>query len=513
MTRDEELREPFHTTEPLKAAAKRLRIDPVRLRALWNEVFGEGAMAERGKRIRAASATEVAKAIAVNRVFSDVEVPCTACGLRVSMKSNAAAQLDRAVFRCEQCSGDRDCPVCGQRVDGERGMSAHFRHRREAGDVEHPAYERGEIDALWVGKVEPLDYVTCRECGLRSTNLTSHIQVHGVVADEYRRRHGGARLRSEREQEVLNQGTARSHVEGKHDGTKKVVCPDCDEEWDAPKSLALSVHDTRCLLCRELTMQAEEEARWEGKTEPEDYVTCRVCGSYRGQNLTSHFRSVHPEVVGRYGVLHPGALVMTPGSPQRIANNRINLTPADLTPYMDGKGRVEVAKAADGLGCVHWTVLRYCRQYKLPTRNRLAFQKRVLDLVSEALGGAGYVWEWSHAGIRNPKTGYQLYFDGLFAKHGLLVEAHGAQHFKYIPYWHKSEAEFEARRELDVLKVRAAEALGYKVLVIRHDEPFTDPMYLAGRLVQMGVLQPHLVPSAVEEPGGAGWRRARPVAG
>ena len=497
MTRDEELREPFHTTEPLKTAAKRLRIDPVRLRALWNEVFGEEAMVERGKRIRAASATEVAKAIAVNRVFSDVDVPCTACGLQVSMKSNAAAHLDRAVFRCEQCSGDRDCPVCGQRVDGERGMSAHFRHRREAGDAEHPAYEQGETDALWVGKEEPLDYVTCRECKLRSTNLTSHIRVHGVAADEYRRRHAGARLRSEREQEVLNQGTARSHVEGKHDGTKKVVCPDCDEEWDAPKSLALSAHDTRCLLCRGLAGRAEEEARWEGKSEPDDYVTCRVCGTYRAQNLTSHFQSVHPEVMGQYGIIYPGALVNTMNSGARSGNCRIGLTPTDLAPYMDTKGRVEVAKAAEALGCVHWTVLRYCRQYKLPTRNRLAFQKRVLDLVSDALGGAGYIWEWSHAGVRNPKTGYQLYFDGLFAKHGLIVEAHGAQHFKYIPYWHKSEERFLEQQALDVLKVSRAEALGYKVLVIRHDEPFTDPMYLAGRLVQMGVLEPAAVDGGV----------------
>ena len=504
MTRDEEFRDTFHTTEPLKTAAKRLRIDPVRLRAMWNEVFGEEAMAERGKRIRAASATEVAKAIAVNRVFSDVEVPCTVCGLQVQMKSNAAAHLDRAVFRCERCSGDRDCPVCGQRVEGERGMSAHFRHRREAGDADHPAYARGTEDALWVGKEEPLDYVTCRECGLRSTNLSSHLQTHGVTAEEYRGRHAGARVRSEREQEVLSLGTARSHVEGKHDGTKKVVCPDCDEEWDAPKSLALSVHDTRCLLCRELAMQAEEEARWEGKSEPDDYVTCRVCGTYRAQNLTSHFQSAHPDVVGRYGVLYPGALINTMSSGSRIGgySRFINLTPADLAPYMDKQGRVEVAKAADGLGCSWLTVLNRCRDHKLPTRNRLAFQKRVLDLVSDALEGAGYLWEWSHTGIRNPKTGYQLFFDGLFAKHGLIVEAHGAQHFKYIPYWHKSEAEFEARRELDVLKVREAEALGYKVLVVRHDEPFTDPMYLAGRLVQMGVLHPDLVPWAVEESGG-----------
>jgi hypothetical protein len=165
-----------------------------------------------------------------------------------------------------------------------------------------------------------------------------------------------------------------------------------------------------------------------------------------------------------------------------VASNKLNITRDDLVPFMDRQGRVEVAKAGQGMSCSWLTVLRACRRLNLPTRNRLAFQKRVLDAVSDVLGGAGYAWEWSHDEVRNPRTGYRLYYDGMFPSHGLIVEAHGAQHYRYTPGWHRSEAEFDERVALDAHKVDAAERLGYRVLVVRYDEPFTDASYLAGRL-------------------------------
>ena len=395
--------------------------------------------------------------------------------------------------------------MCGQRVDGAKGLAAHFRHRREAGDLEHPAYEQGQTDALWVGKVDPEDYVTCQECRLRSSNLTSHVRVHGLTAEAYHQKYGdGARLRSVKEAEGIGNAIKEMFPDGRDYGTKMVMCPECDVEWEAPKTLAMSVHDLRCPACKVADARAEADAKWEGKSEPADFVTCRVCGEYRATNLSSHLQSMHPEVVGSYMSVYTGALINSEQSGTRSGNCRIGLTLADLAPFMDKQGRVEVAKAADALGCVLWTVLRYCRAFKIPTRNRLAFQKRVLDLVSEALGGSGYIWEWSHTGIVNPKTSYRLFFDGLFAKHNLIVEAHGKQHTTYIPYWHKTEAAFEARKEVDALKVQRARELGYKVLVVQYDEPFTDPAYLAGRLVGMGVLEPGDYQGKPPEPADGG---------
>ena len=39
-------------------------------------------------------------------------------------------------------------------------------------------------------------------------------------------------------------------------------------------------------------------------------------------------------------------------------------------------------------------------------------------------------------------------------------------------------------------KVRLATGAGIHYLIVREDEPFTNPAYLAGRLVQMGLRVP-----------------------
>ena len=482
---DADLVAAWESGEPFKAAASRLGMSPNTLRDRWKGMYGEDAFAERGRRLQAAAASAVARSLAPNRTYRDVDVSCSACGVVVPVRANRVAHMDRAAFVCDGCRGDRDCPVCSLRVDGERGMSTHLRHRREAGDAAHIAYERELEDSAFEGQVEGLDYVVCRECGLRSSNLSGHVRVHGLTVDEYRARHGADLvLRSSAERESIRVAARRAHADGRHAGTKVVLCPECDAPWDAPKSLAVTVHDLRCAVCCVLGDIAEDAARWEGMSEPSDYVTCRACGVYRAENLTSHIQNAHPHLVGGYTSRFPGALVNAQRSGSRVGGSgqTIHITRDDLVPFMDTQGRVEVAKAAHGMSCSWLTVLRACRRLNLPTRNRLAFQKRVLDAVSEVLGGAGYAWEWSHDEVRNPRTGYRLYYDGMFPSHGLIVEAHGEQHYRYTPGWHRTESEFDERVALDAHKVEAAERLGYRVLVIRYDEPFADASYLAGRL-------------------------------
>lgn len=73
---------------------------------------------------------------------------------------------------------DQVCPVCGLLVDGKRGLSGHFRHRQEAGDIPHIAYQN-EQEA---SKVENLDFVICKICGHRATHLKP---VHKMSVVEY----------------------------------------------------------------------------------------------------------------------------------------------------------------------------------------------------------------------------------------------------------------------------------------------------------------------------------------
>jgi hypothetical protein len=293
-----------------------------------------------------------------------------------------------------------------------------------------------------------------------------------VRAKEYHAKFGlEARLRPVLIQGQISEKLARQQkVRGTGKGDKKLVpCPGCGIFVVVSKFLCETVHDARCESCKAKDTAKAEALLWQGLTDPTDYVTCQVCG-YRAKNLISHVQNAHPELVGCYKDAFPGSHLVSLHSPLRECHTRLNLSRQDLEPYLDSKGRVEVAKAADGLGCSWRTVLNYARALGIPSRNALAFQKRVLDLISGIVGEI-YQWEWRHPDIVNPRTGYSLFFDGYFEYHNLVVEAHGKQHFTYVPYWHKTKEKFELCRALDQHKAQQLQRLGIPLLVYRYDEP------------------------------------------
>jgi len=486
----EEISSAFHTEEPFKAVAKRLGMSPNTLRKKWKAEFGEESFKARGKALQAKAAAKTSRATAHSRTYKEYPTPCSKCGANVLVR--AVARINPETFICDSCKFDRECPVCGLLVDGKRGLSTHFRHRREAGDDAHIFYEGVMEEARWVHREEDEEYIVCRECGLKAVTLARHLKAaHGFTADEYRAKHGDVLIRSK----ALTRKRAeasRNRRGGFGKGEKKsILCPSCGDSREVSKFFG-PLHDARCSECREVEELVDEISRWEGKSEPEDYVECRLCGYRTEENLNSHLQNAHPkETAEDYLGKFPGSYLNTPGSGARKAGEalRYHFTEEDLEPYKDEKGRVQVAMAAEHLDCSYQTALRYCRELGLPTRNRLATQKRVLDLIAEILGEP-YAWEWWHPEIRNPATGYHLYYDGRFEHSNLVVEYHGKQHFKYIEYWHKTEAEFERRQKLDAHKAARAKAVGLRLLVIRYDEPYDDPAYLRGRLVELGVCSP-----------------------
>lgn len=376
-----------------------------------------------------------------------------------------------------------DCPICSFKVADQRGLAAHFRHQAAT----HPDYTQWQEDQRFDGKAEGQDFVVCLECGHRAETLARHLKAaHGITANDYRAKHGDVPIRCGKTTVARREAITAGRASPAYAGTKAVTCPSCGQAWQASKFLA-TMHDHRCTACQEREDLEAEQARWVGKSEPADYVECRVCG-WRGENITGHLQGVHPETtLSEYRQAHPDAPWFISSSYQlQPSANKANLTEADLAPFKDEKGRVQVALAADTLNLAGITVLNYCKELKIPTRNRLAMQKRVLDTLAALLSEA-YAWEWSDQRITNPATGYKLFFDGYFAGHNLLVEVHGAQHFKYVPEWHKTEAYFKQMVERDAIKLKQALALGFKMLVIRHDEPHTDPDYLRQRLLALGV--------------------------
>jgi ribosomal protein S27E len=487
---EEDLRAAWEARETTRVVASRLRISKDTVSKMWRAMYGDAEVTARGKELIAESCSRVGlSGTGKKKLYKTVDVVCSRCGGTVTRTTFQVARLGSADI-CESCADGDPCPVCGLRVNGVRGMSGHFRHQRDAGDETHSAYAEAQEVARWGALSEPEDYVTCRECGYRASNLTGHIKVHGIQARTYQAKYGrDALLRSSAETRGIIETRRGRFPNGVPIATKVVKCPECDAEREVSGRASLSQKGLRCDPCKETEKLVRANARWAELSEPEDYVTCRACGTFRGVTLGSHIRSVHPDLVGRYSAVYGDASTMAVSAPQRNVGEKVHIRKSDLVPFMDAQGRVEVSRAARHFGCAHYTVLLRCRKHDLPTRNALALQKWVLDLVSKNLG-AGYAWEWSHSEIKNPRTGYRFRFDGYFATHNLLVEVQGAQHFTYNPYWHKSEENYKRRQQEDALKYQLARDLGYRVLEVRHDEPFTDPSYLAGRLVQMGVLAP-----------------------
>lgn len=298
---ESDLRAAWEAGEPFKAAAARLGMSPNTLRARWQALYGVEAFTERGKRIQAAAASDFLKNRTEPVTYREVVVPCSACGTLTTVKAIRAAHFDHATFRCETCSGDRNCPVCNLRVDGARGLSGHFRHRREAGDEAHIAYEHDLDAARWAGRTEDVDFVVCRLCEYKGVSVASHLVLHDVTAATYRQMFPGVRTTaSALEEHRIEANVATRSVTGTGKGdTKEVACPKCGAKHSVSKFVSSSIHDLRCSAC----VAKAEDALWVGKVEGDDFVRCRECG-HRAENLTSHVQNAHPELVGRYHVVH-----------------------------------------------------------------------------------------------------------------------------------------------------------------------------------------------------------------
>jgi hypothetical protein len=169
----------------------------------------------------------------------------------------------------------------------------------------------------------------------------------------------------------------------------------------------------------------------------------------------------------------------------------IRLEKETLLQFTLGNGKVSIGKAMSQTGHAFGVIVRECQRHGLETFHRRIRQTLCLDAVAAALGGAEFVQEWQKRAFFNVKTGYMFKFDGLYEVHNLIVEFHGHQHYRfpnaymieesYRPLW-------EEMQWRDAEKVRLATGAGMHYLVVREDEPFTDIAYLAGRLVELGVI-------------------------
>lgn len=261
--------------------------------------------------------------------------------------------------------------------------------------------------------------------------------------------------------------------------TKKdpIPCPVCELVCDGKRGLA-----THFRHCRDdedhVTYEERQASLWlEDLDEGADYVTCQICG-FKAKSLSSHIR-LHDVGWAEYARRFPGTSLWAERTAEhrsarlRETHARLGFDIRHFVPFMDENGLLVVTAAAKGLGVAQDTVRRYAKALGVATRNRLAEQKRVLDLVAEILNER-YRWEWSDDRVRNPETGALLFFDGYFRRHNLIVEYHGPQHFQFVPRWHRTPAGFDRQKEVDRLKARRASELGIEMVVVRHTDPVDE---------------------------------------
>ncbi len=297
----------FESTEGFKAIAKRLEVSPNTLRKWWVEKFGQEAFDSRGKKLQSSAAVACGRSRAGStHKMKEVVEPCAGCGTPTSVTLLSRSRLSRVT--CPTCSDrergvDRQCPVCGLGCSGSKGLSMHL---AQVADVNHQEYLQVQEDLTWEGKIESKDYVTCLLCGHKSVTLARHLlAAHKINAGQYRMQFPEALIRSEALTVLRGVSAREAHEKFPTKGkTKTILCSDCDQEIEVSAFFAYSTHDSRCPECKQADLEAADLSKWEGKSEPEDYVTCQVCG-YQAENLTSHVNSEHRELVGRYEAIHP----------------------------------------------------------------------------------------------------------------------------------------------------------------------------------------------------------------
>lgn len=69
-----------------------------------------------------------------------------------------------------------------------------------------------------------------------------------------------------------------------------------------------------------------------------------------------------------------------------------------------------------------------------------------------------------------PESGDNYRYDFYLPDYRILIEFHGKQHYKYIPFFHSSEFEFLARKEVDTIKKFAAGYFKYRLLEFNYKQ-------------------------------------------
>lgn len=410
----------FKSNDNLQKVASRLKVGPNRLRQAWVRLFGAEAVTKRGLHFRNGASSE---SFSLAKGAFDTDEPFKQVAKRLGMSPNTPRALWTSEFGAEAFS--------------ERGSRI-----QQLGATRHGSRTSGKV------KRRTLESYPCRRCGTT--------------------------LELSRGQAAKLKVILCSDCCG-----KTVQCPVCRESFTS-RGLQGHLYRSKDPPHQSYIIRIEDE-RWASQVEGQDYVRCAVCG-FRGVSLNLHLKThglTDFEYRSRFGAPIRSEVNIQnhrEGLLRAMSGRAYGWTRDELTSFADEKGQILVAKAARALQASPLTVLWYCRRMGLPTRNKLAWQRMVLDHASE-VWGSPYDWEWSSSDIINPETGRPFRYDGLFPDLRVIVEVNVDQHYRYSEAWHLTPENFEKLRLRDELKAKLAMEAGYRLIVVRPPDPVHESSY------------------------------------
>lgn len=110
----------------------------------------------------------------------------------------------------------------------------------------------------------------------------------------------------------------------------------------------------------------------------------------------------------------------------------------------------------------------YCKSADYADEKKSSGEKEIIRFLEEH--NIKYLTQYDTFKCVNPKTGRVLPYDFELVGEKILIEVQGAQHYRYIPYFHHSEDAFRMRQLLDDYKRDFANKNGYKLIEV----PYTD---------------------------------------
>jgi len=104
-------------------------------------------------------------------------------------------------------------------------------------------------------------------------------------------------------------------------------------------------------------------------------------------------------------------------------------------------------------------------------RSKCSFYHKIArKLLSEMFSGYSVYEEVKLPGSVKPSKKSVLYLDFYVPNAIMAVEVHGEQHFKYVPYFHKSKAGFAMARKRDLDKKEWCRVNGINLVELRWDD-------------------------------------------